>query len=199
MQVESKRRCPFLETPFEDCYVMTLSSNAIDKAISYCGADFEKCEIYAQRIGVEEAKRERMARAPVLKALLVEDNERFRRLLKDFLSDRYPFMRIEEAGDGDEALRKVRASLPDLIFMDIQLPGENGLAVTRRIMSAFPQTNVIVLTNHDLPDYRRAALDSGAIMFITKGSLTGEKIARVIEIVSKGGDVGALAPGVHDQ
>jgi len=43
----SKRRCPYLETPFDECYVNGLGSAEVEKVIDYCGGDFDKCEIYA--------------------------------------------------------------------------------------------------------------------------------------------------------
>ncbi len=46
-----KRRCPHLETPFDDCYIKGLGSAEVEKAIDYCGGDFEKCEIYAHHHG----------------------------------------------------------------------------------------------------------------------------------------------------
>lgn len=52
----SKRRCPFLETPFDECYVNGLGSAEVEKAIEYCGGNFEKCDIYAHhRAGAEGA------------------------------------------------------------------------------------------------------------------------------------------------
>ncbi len=50
MQGRDKPRCPFLKTPFADCYVADLSSSAVEKVISYCGANFEKCEIYVREV-----------------------------------------------------------------------------------------------------------------------------------------------------
>ncbi len=64
--------------------------------------------------------------------LIVEDNAAFRRLLKQILSLRFPSMDIEEASNGSEALRKIGTINPDLVFMDIRLPGANGLDLTRK-------------------------------------------------------------------
>ena len=67
------------------------------------------------------------------KILLVEDHTPFRWALKTNIQLKNPLMVIEEAADGKEALRKVDAFGPDLIFMDIGLPGESGLQVTMKI------------------------------------------------------------------
>lgn len=121
--------------------------------------------------------------------LIVEDNAIFRRSLKEILRARFPTMAIEEAVDGKEALQKVQLLIPDLIFMDIKLPGENGLDVTREIKSQDQSKVVIVLTSYDLPEYREAAYESGANYFLTKGLATGEEIMNLVEsiIASAGG------------
>ena len=66
------------------------------------------------------------------KALIVEDNDGFRQALRSLLSSRYPSMSFKEARDGGEALSEVSAFDPDLIFMDIKLPGASGLELTEK-------------------------------------------------------------------
>src|SRR4030042_4122713 len=110
------------------------------------------------------------------KILIVEDNASFRQSLKDILQLQFPSMAIEEAGDGIEALRKIKDVLPDLVFMDIGLPGESGLEVTKRIKKDFPGITVIILTSYALPEYRDAAFQCGAACIITKDSLIWEEI-----------------------
>jgi DNA-binding NarL/FixJ family response regulator len=112
--------------------------------------------------------------------LLVEDNVTFRGSLKETLHSRFPTMKITEAGDGEEALQKIKASVPDLIFMDIKLPGENGLRLTRKIKIEYPDVVIVILTSYDLPEYREAAFQYHADYFITKASLSTE-IVEVVE------------------
>jgi len=116
-----------------------------------------------------------------INALIVEDNSTFRSALREILKTQFPDMAIEEAADGDEALRKIHASPPALVFMDIKLPGENGLEITRKIKMEHPEVIVMILTSYDLPEYRDAALRYGANHFITKGSSTFEEIYSLIE------------------
>ncbi len=66
----------------------------------------------------------------MLKVLIVEDNRIFREVFKKGLVDYFPSMVIEEAGNADEALQKIKGGPPHLIFMDIRLPGVNGLQLT---------------------------------------------------------------------
>lgn len=115
--------------------------------------------------------------------LIVEDNATFRRSLRDMLCARFPAMSIEEAGDGTEALQKVHTLTPDLVFMDIKLPGLNGLEVTRKIRADHRTVAVIVLTSYDLPEYRDAAYRSGANYFLTKGVATGDEIMAVVQSI----------------
>ena len=115
--------------------------------------------------------------------LVVEDNLTFRQALTDILKSQFPFMTIEEASDGAEALQKIDALLPSIVFMDIKLPGENGLDVTQKIKAQHPETVIMILTSYDLPEYRDAAFRYGANHFIVKGSSTFEEISSLIESV----------------
>ncbi len=95
-------------------------------------------------------------------------------------------MEILEAADAAEAMKKIAARLPDLIFMDIKLPGENGLDLTARIKAKYPDVIVIVLTSYDTPEYREAAVKAKASHFLTKGSSSKESILTLVESVLGG-------------
>jgi DNA-binding NarL/FixJ family response regulator len=71
-----------------------------------------------------------------------------------------------EAADGEETL--LETSSPDMIFVDLKLPGENGLEITKRIKAQHPEVTVILMTNYDLPEYREAAFQCRADHFLTK-------------------------------
>lgn len=124
----------------------------------------------------------------MVNTLIVEDSIQFRQLLKETLHTRFPTMVIHEAQDGKEAMQVVKIFHPDLIFMDIRLPGETGLELTQKIKRDFPQANIIILTNYDLPEYREAALKFGANDFLSKGGTTGDQISALIDsIIDKAG------------
>jgi DNA-binding NarL/FixJ family response regulator len=129
--------------------------------------------------------------------LLVEDNAPFRQTLFDILSSQFPSMVIEEAADGEEAFQKIESVLPNLIFMDIKLPGENGLQLTQRIKAKHPGVIIIILTSYDLPEYREAAYQYGANYFIVKGSSTNEEILALVRSILK--DSGFAADGPKEQ
>ncbi len=105
------------------------------------------------------------------KILIVVDNRVFREAVKESLRMSVPMVIIDEAVDGRGALEKVKTFHPDFIFMDINLPGENGLELTREIKLAHPNVIILVLTNFDIPEYREAALQYGADGFLGKSSL----------------------------
>jgi DNA-binding NarL/FixJ family response regulator len=105
------------------------------------------------------------------KTLIVEDNVTFRQMLKDSLCSRFPTMEFEEEPDGRNLFNKIDSFHPEIVFMDIRLPGENGLELTKKIKKNYPDITVIILTNYDLPEYREAAQESTADYFIPKGSV----------------------------
>ncbi len=106
------------------------------------------------------------------KTLIVEDNATFREMIKEILHSRFPTMKIEEEPDGSELFGKMDAFHPDIVLMDIRLPGENGLDLTKKIKMIYPDVTVVILTSYDLPEYRQAAHQSNADHFISKDSPT---------------------------
>ena len=116
----------------------------------------------------------------MFKILIVEDNITFRQSLKSVLHSEFPSTLVEEAGDGNDALAKVASFQPDLVFMDIKLPGENGLELTKKIKSSHSGITIVVLTSYDLPEYRQAAEAYGADHFVSKGSSTREEILALV-------------------
>ena len=120
----------------------------------------------------------------MLKTLLVEDNEQFRKAFKEMLSDSFPEMLLEEAADGKEAMVKVDSFFPRLIFMDIRLPDESGLQLTQKIKAKYPEISIVMLTSYDLPEYRKAATAYGASHYLVKGSSDSGQITALIQSLS---------------
>jgi DNA-binding NarL/FixJ family response regulator len=116
-----------------------------------------------------------------LKALIVEDNAFFRNAFEETLQRLFPSMVIEEAEEANEVLQKVDTFLPNLIFMDIRLPGGNGLQLTKKIKIDHPDISVVIVTNHDIPEYREAAVQYGAKCFLPKDSLKWGEIEALIK------------------
>lgn len=93
---------------------------------------------------------------------------RFRQRVKQLLACEAAVEIIGEAGDGEEAILKAREYRPDVVLMDIRMPGMNGLESIRRLNAEMPDLKVIILTAFDLQEYREAAIASGASAFVPK-------------------------------
>jgi len=117
-----------------------------------------------------------------LNVLLVEDSTPFRRLFKETLHERFPSLDIHEAVSAEEALREIEALRPNLAFLDIRLPGENGLKLAQKIKTRYPDIVVIILTGYDLPEYRQAS-SQHADYFLSKDSSTADNIFTLVESI----------------
>ena len=112
----------------------------------------------------------------MIKILIVDDSVSFRRSLAEHLTQQFPDINIAEAADAEEALEKVKACAPHLSFVDIQLPGESGLELTRKTKADQPEVAVAILTGHDLPEYREEARRFGADYFFSKSAPLDEVV-----------------------
>lgn len=112
--------------------------------------------------------------------LIVDDNKMFRQIFRSSLMRHLPTINIKEAESAETALEKISTSPPHLIFMDIQLPEENGLKLTQKIKEVYPQTAVVMCTNFDSSEYRLAAERVGADHFVSKSEI---KIPELVEFV----------------
>ncbi len=129
-----------------------------------------------------EVERKPMDVTGSVRVLIVEDSSLFRELFKKTLHDRFPSVEIYEAIDGREVLLQVETLRPDLIFMDIRLPGENGLELAQKIKGRYPSTIVVILTGYDLPEYREASWQY-ADYFFAKDSSNMENIFALVESI----------------
>lgn len=119
----------------------------------------------------------------MFRTLIVEDNAIFRQSFKEILRTQFSYMVVDEAADANQALQRVNSFRPDLIFMDIKLPGESGLELAKKIKTYHPRIIVIIFTDYDLPEYRQAAYQYGANHFISKSSSTREEMLTLVESI----------------
>jgi len=120
------------------------------------------------------------------RVLIVEDNRIFREVFKQRLCEHFPSIAFEEAVNGNEVLDKINKNPPHLIFMDIRLPGVNGLELTKKIKKDFPGVNIAILTDYDLPEYRQAAAQYGADRFFVKDSFKWDEVEALVKSILPG-------------
>jgi two-component system response regulator MprA len=126
--------------------------------------------------------------------LVVDDDASIRRMLDRTLAAEGH--RVEVAADGGEALAAVERSAPDLVVLDVRMPGVDGLAVCRRIRARGLATPVLMLTARDAVLDRVAGLDAGADDYLVKPFATEELLARVRALLRRGREpVEVLAHG----
>jgi two-component system, NarL family, response regulator DevR len=122
---------------------------------------------------------------PKQRILLVDDHEVVRLGLKALL-DRHPhFEVIAEAGTARDAVDKVAALQPDVVVMDIRLPGGSGIEACQEIAEKYPQTRVIMLTSYAEDEMLFSAIRAGAAGYVLK-QIGGDDLVRAIEAVGRG-------------
>jgi DNA-binding NarL/FixJ family response regulator len=122
----------------------------------------------------------------VRRVLIVDDNAGFRRRVKRFLGSEPDIEVVGEAADGQEAILKARALQPDVVLMDVRMPGTNGINATRQLKEEMPEMQVIIVSRFDLEEYKEAAMSSGASAYVIKKSLVEELVPVIRRVVSGG-------------
>jgi DNA-binding NarL/FixJ family response regulator len=100
--------------------------------------------------------------------LIVEDNVSLRKMMKDILVAELHFATIAEASNVKETFIEISKNLPDIIIMDLKLKKENGLKLTQLVKKKHPQIKIAINTNYDSLEYRKAAQQKGADVFLSK-------------------------------
>jgi len=100
--------------------------------------------------------------------LIVEDFPLLRSSVMQWLQMRFPECLIHGVGSAEEALAHASASRTDVVLMDIDLPGMNGLEAVAQLKALSPETAVVMLTMHDTPGHRHAATSAGAVGYVAK-------------------------------
>jgi CheY-like chemotaxis protein len=105
---------------------------------------------------------------PMFCALLVDSDASYRQALSDVLRVYFPSIGVDEAGDGAEAVNKVDYLRPNIIFMDMELPGKNGLELLKNIKQVYRDIEIVILATSNLPDCHQQAILYGADSYISK-------------------------------
>jgi two-component system NarL family response regulator len=115
----------------------------------------------------------------------VDDHPLMREGLVAMLRTQSDMTVVAEAGTGEEAVEKFRKFKPDVVLMDIRLPGMGGVEATRAIRREFPDTNIVILTTYDGDEDIYRALEAGAKAYVLKETL-GEELLNLIRDVHAG-------------
>jgi DNA-binding NarL/FixJ family response regulator len=106
-----------------------------------------------------------------VRVLIVDDQDYICRGLRALLLEQEDIEVCGEARNGHEAITKVGELLPDVVLMDISLPGLDGLQATREIRKRFPAVQVVTLSQYEIPDVWKAAMQAGAVTHVPKSSV----------------------------
>jgi DNA-binding NarL/FixJ family response regulator len=128
-----------------------------------------------------------------IRVLLADDQPLIRAGFRMILEEQDDITVVGEARDGEEAVRLTAALQPDVVLMDVRMPGMDGIEATRRIVEEFPAARVLVLTTFDLDEYAYSALRYGASGFLLKDARPAD-LADAIRVVATGDAV--VAPAV---
>jgi two-component system invasion response regulator UvrY len=119
-----------------------------------------------------------MATRPV-PVLIVDDQAFFRSAARAVLAVMPGFAAVGEAWSGEEAVARVEELSPELVLMDIHLPGMSGIEATRRIRAAHPDTAVMLLSTYKAEDLPADARECGAIAYLNKEDFEPEVLERI--------------------
>ena len=131
----------------------------------------------------------------MIRVVLADDHALVREGTSELLERAGGIRVVGQAADGVETLRLVEAVHPDVLLLDVGLPGLDGVEVARRVRSVSPQTRVVALTAHDEQAYVLAMLDAGATGYLSKAS-RGQEVVQAVRAAAAGesvfsGSVGA--------
>jgi DNA-binding NarL/FixJ family response regulator len=119
-----------------------------------------------------------MSRKPV-RVLVVDDDDLMRAGLKAVLTSDETIEVVGEAGDGRTAVSEARRHVPEVVLMDVRMPGLDGIAATREIVAVSPEIKVAILTTFEQDDYIFGALNAGDSGFLLKRTKPEELIAAI--------------------
>lgn len=120
----------------------------------------------------------------MMRILIADDNERVRRGVRRILSCEANYQVCGEAVDGADALRKARELSPDLILLDVSMPGPDGLETARLLRRETPKVKVIIMSQHDPVQLLPRAIEAGADGCVDKSRLDADLLATIQSIES---------------
>jgi DNA-binding NarL/FixJ family response regulator len=114
-----------------------------------------------------------------VRVLIVDDHETFRRAARAVIEETDGFELAGEAADGEASVAAAHKLKPDVVLMDVNLPGISGIEATRRILAAFPRTMVLLLSTRDGLEFADQAAECGATAYLPKSRLSPEHLTEL--------------------
>lgn len=121
-----------------------------------------------------------------VRVLVADDHAILRDGIRSLLERQPDFLVVGEARDGQEALAQAQALMPDIVLMDLAMPGMDGLEATRRLRQLLPNVKVLILTQHDNREYIAPALQAGAVGYVLKRSGGREVVNAIRQVYEQG-------------
>ncbi|KZE38388.1 two-component system response regulator [Bhargavaea cecembensis] len=118
--------------------------------------------------------------------IIIDDHQLFREGVKRILDFEETFNVVAEGSDGDEVIRLYEQHHPDVVLMDINMPGKSGIEATGELMAAHPEAKIIILSIHDDESYVTHAMKTGALGYMLK-EMDADAIVQAIKVVAAGG------------
>jgi DNA-binding NarL/FixJ family response regulator len=115
-----------------------------------------------------------------MRILIVDDSELVRRGIKDLFDPEGPWEICGEAPDGAEALRQAQTLQPDVILLDVSMPGTDGLETARLLRQESPEAKILIMSHHDLSVLSEAALEAGANGCVDKSRLSADVLTGIL-------------------
>lgn len=121
-----------------------------------------------------------------IRLILIDDHQLFREGVKRILDMEPNFEVVAEGDDGEDALRLVEENEPDVVLMDINMPGTNGVEATRNLIEKFPEVKILILSIHDDESYVTHVLKTGASGYLLK-EMDADALIEAVKVVGNGG------------
>ena len=119
----------------------------------------------------------------MINLLIIDPNVPFQQSLKKLLRKHFPHVGVDVACNGQEGLQKIGAIQPQLILLEIHLPGKSGLELAGQVKSIQPQAVIALLTSYNSPEYETAAKQAGIEDVIPKDEWTGDDIVGLVQTI----------------
>jgi len=122
----------------------------------------------------------------MIRIVLADDHTIVREGLKQLLASAGDFQVVGEAGDGHEVLQRVRSDTPDVLLLDMSMPGKSGIELIKQIRDEKPTLRILVLTMHEEQQYAIRAIRAGAAGYLTKDSASAQLVSAIRKVASGG-------------